>query len=254
MSSTIKHLKDWINRRLETTGYRIARTAVADGQPTFASALRRLAARGTQFCTVIDVGASDGHWSRKLAAALPGQKNFVMIEAQTLHRDGLTRFQADFANTRTVLAAAGSQQGEIYFEANDPWGGVAAERPNNQTGNWIRVPMTTIDREVEASGFPGPYLIKLDTHGYEVPILDGAKQTLAKTEVLVIECYNLKIAASARRFPEFCLHLENLGFRCIDLFDPFYRPSDGTLWQMDLIFMRGDRPEFNPVGSFPPTI
>jgi FkbM family methyltransferase len=254
MSSTIKHLKDWINRRLETTGYRIVSTHVADSQPTFAAALRRLAARGPQFRTVIDVGASDGHWSRRLAAALPGQKNFVMIEAQTLHRDGLTRFQADFTHTRTVLAAAGSQPGEIYFEANDPWGGVAAEQPHNRTGNWIRVPVTTIDREVKASGFPGPYLIKLDTHGYEVPILDGAKQTLAKTEVLVIECYNLKIVPSARCFPEFCQHLENLGFRCIDLFDPFYRPSDGTLWQMDLIFMRSDRPEFNPGDSRPPSI
>jgi FkbM family methyltransferase len=175
-----------------------------------------------------------------------------MIEAQTLHRDGLARFQADFAQTRTVLAAAGSQPGEIYFEANDPWGGVAAERPNNQTGNWIRVPMTTIDQEVLASGFPGPYLIKLDTHGYEVPILDGARQTLAQTEVLIIECYNFKIADSALRFPGFCLHLESLGFRCIDLFDPLYRPADGAFWQMDLVFIRNDRPEFNPADTFPP--
>ncbi|HWZ95735.1 MAG TPA: FkbM family methyltransferase [Opitutaceae bacterium] len=254
MSPAKKCFKDWVNRQLRRTGYQLVNMKAQPFQPTLPSALHRLAARHPQFRTVIDVGASDGHWSRQLAAALPGPKNFVMIEAQTLHRDGLARFQADFAHTRTVLAAAGSQPGEIYFEANDPWGGVAAEQPGNQDGNWIRVPMTTIDQEVAASGFPGPYLIKLDTHGYEVPILDGAKQTLAQTEVLVIECYNFNIAASARRFPAFCLHLEELGFRCIDLFDPFYRPSDGTLWQMDLVFMRGDRPEFKPAASFPPTV
>ena len=35
---------------------------------------------------------------------------------------------------------------------------------------------TTIDHEIGAYGLPGPYLIKLDTHGYEAPILCGATE------------------------------------------------------------------------------
>ena len=46
------------------------------------------------------------------------------------------------------------------------------------------------------------------------------------------------------RFSELCARLEALGFRCIDLFDVMYRPADNALWQMDLIFIRSDRPEF----------
>ena len=38
---------------------------------------------------------------------------------------------------------------------------------------------TTIDHEIGAYGLPDPYLIKLDTHGCEVPMLCGATETLS---------------------------------------------------------------------------
>ena len=104
--------------------------------------------------------------------------------------------------------------------------------------------MITIDSQVAARNLRPPFLIKLDTHGFEMPILAGAEQALKHTNVLVIEAYNFDIAPSAVRFSELCARLEALGFRCIDLFDVMYRPADNALWQMDLIFIRSDRPEF----------
>ena len=44
---------------------------------------------------------------------------------------------------------------------------------------------------------PGPHLIKLDTHGYEVPILCGATETLRNTNLLVIETYNFRLIEAA---------------------------------------------------------
>jgi hypothetical protein len=100
------------------------------------------------------------------------------------------------------------------------------------------------DAQVAARDLRPPFLIKLDTHGFEMPILAGAEQTLEQTNVLVIEAYNFDIASSAVRFAELCARLEARGFRCVDLFDVMYRPADNALWQMDLIFIRADRPEF----------
>jgi hypothetical protein len=34
------------------------------------------------------------------------------------------------------------------------------------------------------------------------------------------------------------------GFRVIDLSEPLWRSKDGALWQLDLFFVRGTRPEF----------
>ena len=38
---------------------------------------------------------------------------------------------------------------------------------------------TTIDHQSGASSLPGPYMIKLDTHGYEVPFLYAGDGVLA---------------------------------------------------------------------------
>lgn len=42
------------------------------------------------------------------------------------------------------------------------------------------VPATTIDLEVAERGLQAPFVIKLDTHGFELPILNGARGTLRK--------------------------------------------------------------------------
>jgi len=104
--------------------------------------------------------------------------------------------------------------------------------------------MTTIDAEVEKRNWLGPSAIKLDTHGFEVPILEGAVRTLDQAEVLIIECYNFNISPESIRFPELCRYLEPRGFRCFDLINPRRRPNDQVLFQMDMVFLRSDRPEF----------
>jgi FkbM family methyltransferase len=244
MKALFKPAHNLVNHVLGRFGFRLTNLAPRPSDATLAGMLRRLAARAPQIRTVIDVGASDGHWSRQLAAELTSARQFVLIEAQATHRAGLDRFAADFPTTRIVQAAAGNRTGEIFFDAKDLWGGLAAESAGARPGDWIRVPVTTIDGEVAASGFRGPYLVKLDTHGFERPILEGARATLAETELLIIECYNFDVAPGALRFPEFCLHMAALGFRCVDLFDAVYRPHDGAFWQCDIAFARADSPVF----------
>lgn len=98
------------------------------------------------------------------------------------------------------------------------------------------VPLTTIDHEIRTRDLPGPYLLKLDTHGFELPILAGSPETLRQASLVVVEVYNFQLNEECRRFAEFCLHMETLGFGCSDLADPMSRNYDGRLWQMDLLF------------------
>jgi hypothetical protein len=69
-------------------------------------------------------------------------------------------------------------------------------------------------------------MIKLDTHGVEIPILEGAKRTLENTNVLVIEAYNFTFGDVAVPFWELCRYLLRLGFRPLDMFDILYREVD----------------------------
>ena len=207
---------------------------------TFTEVLRRLAAR-TQPQTVIDVGASTGIWSRMAMEFWPGAK-YILIEADERHYPALEAFaKEEPGNRRIVRAMAGETFGRGNFAADpsDPWGGqghdVAA--PGD-----TKVNMTSVDFACVVETFPGPYLVKLDTHGYELQILRGAARTLQNASAVIVEAYTCTLQPGAPRFWELCQFMDFMGFACTDLADPMRRPMDGRLWQFDLCFERKDAP------------
>jgi FkbM family methyltransferase len=192
--------------------------------------------------TVIDVGASNGQWSAHMMRHFPNAR-YLLIEAQeTAHGTALQTFKAAHPNVEYDLCAAGGHDGEIHFDASDPLGGLASTTPFPR--NDILVPMTTIDNAVSRRSLRGPFLLKLDTHGFEVPILQGARHTLAQSAMLIIEAYNFTLCPGALRFYELCQFLEPRGFRCVDMFDLMVRPGDRAFWQMDMVFLPSTHPVF----------
>src|SRR5262249_52670133 len=147
---------------------------------TMAGALRALAARRHAFRTAVDIGASNGSWSDELMRWFP-DRQYLLVEAQQVHEPALREYCARHPNAQYVLAAAGERAGRIFFEtSDDPFGGAVSSAPG--VGR-VEVPVVTLDAELAARKLPGPYLLKFDTHGFEVPILKGAAETLKQTEV-----------------------------------------------------------------------
>lgn len=197
-------------------------------------ALARIQQRGLSVQTVIDIGASDGRWTEICWRYFP-EAFYFLVEAQAPHAPALVQLKRRMARMDYVLAAAGDAEGEIYFESSDLFGGLAAHTPFEK--NCIRVPMVTIDQQVQSRKLAPPFLLKLDTHGFEIPILNGAQETLKQTNLLIIETYNFKFRPDNLRFHEMCAYLEAHNFRCIDLSDPLHRLKDQALWQFDLFFI-----------------
>lgn len=203
-------------------------------------ALTRLSEARVPVGSVIDVGASDGRWSLEASSIWPDAR-FHLVEANPVHVPAIERLCSESRRFSHVSAAAGDREGCVYFDASDPFGGVANHEPR---AGMVALPMTTLAREAAREGLAPPYLIKLDTHGFEVPILDGATPLLPDTSVLVIEVYNFTPQDGALRFWEMCAHLAERGFRVIDICEPSWRPSDYAFWQADFIFLRDDAPQF----------
>ena len=231
-----------IQKMLATVGYTAVKTDARNLRFTMAGTIKATAKRNHRITTVIDVGASDGSWSHQCMQYFPNC-NYLLIEAQQSHENSLKQFCTQHGNSQFIVAAAGETSGKIFFNANDPFGGQASYKPF--ATNNIEVPVISIDHEIKARKLEGPYLIKLDTHGFEVPILKGASATLKQTEAIIIECYNFKIAPECLLFHEMCDYLSKLGFRCIDLVDTMHRQHDDAFWQMDLVFVKESRPEFS---------
>jgi FkbM family methyltransferase len=197
-------------------------------------------AASTELNTIIDVGASNGCWARLALEGWP-KAQYLLVEAQRgPHEKGLATLAAENPLVQYVIAAAGPQNGTIFFDASDPFGGVASEAFTEG----MSVPVVALDDEIKKRNLSGPFLLKLDTHGFEVPILRGASRILAETSLLVIESYNFDISPECLRFPQFCKYMEDIGFRCIDICDVLRRPGDGCLWQFDVFFAPKTRYEF----------
>jgi FkbM family methyltransferase len=239
--SPIAALKALIHGVVARFGYRIVRADGSTDRATMEGAFHALKARGHAFNTVVDIGASTGIWSEALMRHFPSCK-YLLVEAQPVHEAALREFCARHPNAQLVLAAAGDAPGRIFFDAADAFSGQASFTRTAAAN--IELPVTTVDEELKRRNLAGPYLLKFDTHGFELPILKGAADTLTKTDVIIMECYNFRIAPECLTFDEMCRHLASLGFRCIDLVDPMHRPHDGAFWQMDLVFVRQTRPEF----------
>jgi len=206
-----------------------------------AAALRRIMARGLSVGTVIDIGASNGQWSETARPYFPNPQ-YLLIEAQRVHEPELQRYVAQHPGAHYVLKAAGEAPGTIFFDATEAFAGQAATE--NSRAGLIEVPVTTIDHEIARLSLPGPYLIKFDVHGFELAILRGAQKALAEASLIVMECYNFDIAPESLLFHDMCRWFHEHGFRVADMSEPLWRPHDNMLWQMDIFFLRADRPEF----------
>ena len=205
------------------------------------AALDRIMARGLTVGTVVDIGASNGMWSQAAMAYFPGAR-YLLIEAQKVHQADLERFVAAHSKAQYVLKAAGEKPGTIYFDADEAFSGQAKTARDRE--GLIEVPVCSIDEEIASRGLPGPYLLKFDVHGFEVPILRGAEQTLKNTSLLIMECYNFEIAPDSLLFHDMCRYLHDRGFRVADMSEPLWRPGDRMLWQMDIFFVPAERKEF----------
>lgn len=217
----------------ETVAFRAASTV---------RALERITSRNVEIRTVIDIGASNGMWSAAALPLLPDAK-YILVEAQRGHVEALKDFVNRHPNAEYVLAAAGDKEGEIFFDDSDLFGGVACKERTESAR--LRVPMVTVDSEIARRGLSGPYLVKLDTHGFEVPILKGAEKTLRSTNLVIIETYNFRITHDSLLFYEMCAYMEKLGFGVIDISEPLWRTYDRSFWQIDIFFVPLTRPEFS---------
>lgn len=207
-----------------------------------ARALYRAKYRGLDFKTVIDVGASDSAWSQMCMQHYPNAQ-YLLIEAQECHKNALDAFCAAHSNARYVMAAAGPERGTCFFDSSDAYSGVASAVPHGKAQ--VEMPMVSVAGAVAEAELPGPYLLKLDTHGFEPSILRGASEILKRTELVVIEAYIFTLDASeVVTFDELCTLMGTLGFRMVDFSEPMWREKDMALWQWDLFFQRKSHPMF----------
>lgn len=207
------------------------------------SALKRLSTQGFTFSTILDVGASDGKWTQDALTVFPDTQ-YLLFEPLEERRCELDLLKERCPNVDFILAAVGSEAGEVALVVTDDLDGSRALLDHEKCAVYRNVPLVTIDDALAVKELNQPYLLKLDVHGYELPILAGAAATLNQARVVIIEAYNFHITAASPTFSELVAYMDKAGFYCIDIVDPLRMAAEGFEWQVDLFFARKDDPVF----------
>jgi FkbM family methyltransferase len=229
---------------LAPLGYELRSRAPIGNPLTMRAALERAVKRGVSVRTVVDIGAASGRWTRKSLGLFP-DANFLLLEPLEDRRAELEALHREHPRVNYVIAAGGDSIGEAALTVAPDLDGSGIYDGDSPAAR--KVTLVTLDAALRERGLAGPFLLKFDTHGFELPILAGASETLRQTALIVMEVYNFQLTARSLRFHEMCAHLDTLGFRCADVADVSLRPKDKLLWQADFFFL----PKSSPLFAYP---
>jgi hypothetical protein len=81
-------------------------------------------------------------------------------------------------------------------------------------------------------------MIKVDVQGAELDVLAGANLTLGGAELIVLEVSLFQFFQGAPLFCEVLAHMKSRGFVPYDVLGLQYRPIDGALSQIDVVFVK----------------
>jgi FkbM family methyltransferase len=205
--------------------------------------IKRFYAKNIEINAIIDVGAAEGSWSLSANEFFPDAK-YLLFEPLIERATELKELCKNNPNFYFVAKAAGNNASYINFNVSSDLDGSGVSDSDEINDHLRKVEVCRIDEEVKKQNLKGPYLIKLDTHGFEVPIIEGCTDIINNVNLFIIECYGFHITKDSLLFWEMCKYMDNLGFKLIEIIDVFNRPKDNTFWQCDAFF--APKSLFNP--------
>ena len=198
------------------------------------------------FKTVLDVGANEGQFAKKIRELAPGAFIYSfeplpeVFEALKAGFEGDTKFKA-------FPYGLGQQEESIDIYLNDytPSSSILAMAqkheenfPETQNKRVVQINLKRLDDLMRSEKTAGPFLLKIDVQGFEENVIAGAPETIAKADVILIELSFVKLYENQPLFHRIYSILYELGFEYHGNFEQLYSPIDNSILQADGIFFR----------------
>jgi FkbM family methyltransferase len=228
---------------LRAGGLEVTRSGGGSGpRRTLPAVLAHLRGLGVAPATVVDVGVAAG--TPELYDAFPGTP-LLLVEPLAEHEAHLQAIVAARPRSSYALAAAGPEPGELEIAVHRvlACSSVLGDRdPGGEPAQRRVVPVVTIDDLVRERGLRGPFVVKVDVEGAELQVLAGAAETLAQTDVVLLEVSFFQLVAGGAEVADVIAWMRDARFSLYDIYHGHLRPLDGALAQVDMAFVRSDGP------------
>lgn len=139
---------------------------------------------------VWDVGANVGYYTKRFAAAVGPGGHVVAFEPFPATADRLRAELEGTANYSLMVTALGAGMGKVKMESGTDALG-ATNRIVDGRSDGIVIAITTGDYIVSKGDVPAPTVVKIDTEGFEMDVLHGMAEVLARptTRAVFVEVH-----------------------------------------------------------------
>ena len=166
--------------------------------------------------TFMDVGANVGDWTDLFLRVGGDQMQGVLIEPSG---SAMTRLEERFrgrSGISMVHAAASDQAGEAVFseEANAGETSSLVRSFSHSSSKKVIVQVTTVDDEAAKAGLTEIDMLKIDTEGFDLHVLNGAKRMLSEGRIGILQFeYNTPWARAGSTLAAAFSLLEGYGYQ-----------------------------------------
>ena len=191
--------------------------------------------------TVIDVGAAMGSFTATCHEVFP-HAQYLLIEPLNEYLPALTKVVQAIPRATLEISAASATDDPVVLNVHDDLVGSSLyqemEEDTGVNGVPREVQAVTLDRLVAQQHAQAPFLIKVDVQGAELDVLSGAETTVQNAELVLLEVSLFQFFQGAPLLCEVVAHMKARGFVPYDLLGLQYRPIDGALSQVDVVFVK----------------
>lgn len=193
--------------------------------------------------TVVDVGAAFGSW--ELYRAFP-RAHLLLVEPLRDYEPSLAKIAAQYS-CDIVYKALGQFKGqrEIFVDPQILTRTSLHERTQlTRTGSQLekrQIDITTLDSLLDIHpNLEGPILLKIDTEGHELGVIEGGEEFLKQTDVVIAEVSIARRFEGSYDFFDFIKAMDERGFAVFDFLHlSQVRGGPGTKYT-DIAFVKKD--------------
>lgn len=186
---------------------------------------------------VVDVGAYRGDFAAAALAAFPGSSALLFEPGPSKAAALRERYRGD-PNVRVFEVALGDEQGDALLHEQED-SATDSLLPSAEAAEEATRPVRVrrLDAVLDEEGVPSVDLLKVDTQGYDLRVLRGAEETLARCHpALLVEAIFAPLYRSQASFDELLAFLTEAGYRLAGV-HAIHTDAPGLLAFADFLFL-----------------